>query len=102
MDKKLPGHETKFHQGWIITNTRFSADAVRYGICQHLNLISWDFPERGNLRDQIDALGLYPITCLTLLSKDEKLKLLDKSIILCRDLGQNRKMLDEIGVPHPG
>ena len=28
--KLIPGHRTKFHQGWVATNTRFTSDALQY------------------------------------------------------------------------
>jgi hypothetical protein len=86
--KKIPGHGTKFHQGWVVTNTRFSDDALKYGSCVGLNLLSWDFPKGNSLREQIDASGLYPLTCLTTLTLNEKKLLLDNQIVLCRELCQ--------------
>ena len=59
-------------QGWVVTNTRFSADAQEYGNCVGLHLLSWDYPKGNGLKDRIDELGLYPITVSTLLSQREK------------------------------
>lgn len=95
---KLPGHNSKTHKGWVVTNTRFSSDALQYGICAGLNLISWDYPLNGGLRDQIDSLGLYPITCLTSLTKIEKQRLLDNGIVLCSDIYNKEKLLEVAGV----
>ncbi len=95
---KLPGHGTKFHQGWVVTNTRFSSDAIQYGICAGLHLLGWDYPVNSGLKDQIDALGLYPITCLTTLTKNEKQQLLDKNIILCKEISDNENLLKNIGI----
>ncbi|MBA2614095.1 MAG: ATPase [Bacteroidetes bacterium] len=95
---KLPGHDLKTHQGWVVTNTRFSTDALQYGICAGLNLLGWDYPINAGLRDQIDSLGLYPITCLTSLTKVEKQRLLDKGIILCKEIYNEEKILVASGV----
>lgn len=92
------GQETKLYQGWVVTNTRFSSDAIQYGTCAGLKLIGWNYPAKGSLKDQIDTLGLYPITCLTSLTKNEKQDLLDKKIVLCKEIDQNRKLLEQIGV----
>ena len=35
-------------------------------------MLGWDYPVKGSLKNLIDALGLYPITCLTSLTKKEK------------------------------
>lgn len=95
---KLPGHGTKFHQGWVVTNTRFSSDAIQYGNCAGLKLLGWDYPVKGALKDLIDTLGLYPITCLTTLSKVEKQHLLDKKIVLCKELCDTPQYLVQAGV----
>lgn len=96
--QKQSGHSHKFHQGWLVTNTRFTTDAIQYGTCAGLNLISWDFPRKGSLRERIDGSGLHPITCLTTLTKKEKQLLLDKGIVLCRELCQNEQLLKEIDI----
>jgi len=95
---KSSAKETKSYQGWVVTNTRFSTDAIQYGTCAGLKLIGWDYPLAGSLKDQIDTLGLYPITCLTSLTKNEKQSLLDRKIVLCKDILQNEKLLEQIGV----
>jgi hypothetical protein len=50
------------------------------------------------LKDLIDRLGLYPITCLTTLTKVEKQRLLDKNIVLCKELSDDRQHLERTGV----
>ena len=94
----LHTNRSKNHKGWLITNTRFSSDAIQYGTCVDLKLIGWDYPIKGSLKDQIDSLGLYPITCLTTLTKIEKQRLLDKKIVLCSEVLQNEKLLENNGV----
>lgn len=96
--EQRPGHGHKFHQGWVVTNTRFTTDATQYGTCAGLNLVSWDFPKKGSLRERIDGSGLHPITCLTTLTNKEKQLLLDKGIVLCQELCRNGQLLKEIGV----
>jgi len=96
--KAQHGHEQKFHQGWIVTNTRFSADALQYGKCAGLHLVAWDYPEKGSLKDWIDESGLYPVTCLTTLTNREKQLLLQKKIVLCKDIHNNRQALKSAGM----
>jgi hypothetical protein len=95
---KLPGHGTKFHQGWVVTNTRFSSDAIQYGNCAGLKLLGWDYPLKDSLKELIDTLGLYPITCLTTLTKIEKQSLLDRKIVLCKEICDNEQYLVQAGV----
>ena len=96
--KEEPLHATKFHQGWVVTNTRFTHDAIQYGTCAGLNLLGWNYPPDKNLKDLTDKLKLYPITCLTTLTKHEKRKLLEQSIILCKDLINHSVSLQKIGL----
>jgi hypothetical protein len=85
-------------EGWLVTNTRFTDDAQRYGVCAGLQLLSWDFPSGAGLREMIDAGALYPITCLTTLSAAEKRLLLEHDVLLCRNLIDDPVALGSAGV----
>lgn len=93
-----PGSKKKKFIGALVTNTRFSYDAVTYGTCAGLKLLSWDYPAKNGIKDQIDKLGLYPVTCLTSLTKKEKQALLDKKIVLCHEINMDIRLLRKIGV----
>ncbi|MBO6515092.1 MAG: restriction endonuclease [Bacteroidia bacterium] len=95
---KQDGHQTKFHQGWIVTNTRFTSDAIQYGNCANLMMIGWNYPDKRGLKDLIDISGLHPITCLTTLTKHEKQKLLSMKKVLSRNLCEEPNLLKQIGV----
>lgn len=97
--EKQQGHDTKFHQGGVYTNTRFTTDAIQYGTCVGLMLTSWDYPKGNGLKERIDKSGLHPLTALTTLTKAEKSKLLNKGIVLCKELYENPQLLEEIGIP---
>jgi Holliday junction resolvase-like predicted endonuclease len=85
-------------KGWVVTNTRFTQDAIKYGTCCGLYLLSWDYPENDGLKDRIDRLGLYPITVSTLLSNREKQFLLSRDVVLCRELLNDNFYLDHLGI----
>ncbi len=93
-----PG-ETFDFEGWLVTNTRFTEDAIRFGNCSGLHLISWDYPSKGSLRERIDLAGLYPVTCLHTLTRKEKKQLLEKEIVMCRELASDMSMLSFLGIP---
>ncbi len=96
--EKLPEYsDTKFF-GWVVTNTRFTEDALAYGRCAGLHLVSWDFPKNKGLKDMVEKLGLFPITVLTDLNKKEKELLLDKGIVLCRQIRKQPSTLDSLGL----
>jgi hypothetical protein len=84
--------------GELVTNTRFTEDAMVYGTCVGLKLLSWDFPKGNGLKDKIDRLGLYPITVSTLLSNREKQFLLSRDVVLCRQLWKDTFYLDHLGI----
>ena len=79
----------------IVTNTRFSPDAMTYGRCVGLDLLGWDYPIGKGIKDLIDELGLYPITCLNALSKAEKEHLLGQGILFCSDLTDRPEILHQ-------
>ncbi|MBC8757046.1 restriction endonuclease [Kordia sp. YSTF-M3] len=93
-----PKNETSLTKGWVVTNTRFTEDALKYGNCAGLYLLSWDYPQNEGLKDRIDRLGLYPITVSTLLTKREKQFLLSRDIVLCRELLHDKFFLDHLNV----
>jgi Holliday junction resolvase-like predicted endonuclease len=95
---QLPGHQKMIHQGWVVTNTKFTSDAVKYGTCAGLKLLSWDHPKGKGLKDLIDNSGLYPITCLTSLTKVEKQRLLDAKVVMCTDISDDQRILEQIGI----
>jgi len=85
-------------RGWVITNTRFTTDAMDYGRCVGLHLVSWDFPRHHSLKDMIEKAGLFPVTVLTSLNKKQKKILLDEGIVLCRQLYEKKGLLQTIGL----
>lgn len=85
-------------QSWVVTNTRFSSDAIDYGTCSGLKMLSWDFPENNSLKDLIERYRIFPITTLVHLTQKQKIALTEKGIVLCRQLWQKKEILDEFGL----
>lgn len=83
-------------QGYLVTNTRFTEDAMEYAKCEKLKLISWDYPYNESLKDKIELAGLYPLTCLTTLTKKEKLNLIKKGHVLVKEIAANPQLLKSI------
>lgn len=78
---------------WLITNTKFTTTAENYGECVGLKLLSWDYPRRDNLHDQIQRAGIYPITALQSLSMSQLSTLIEYNVIICKDLVDNPSVL---------
>ena len=85
-------------QGWLVTNTRFTADAINYAKCVGLTLLSWNYPKNNGLKANIDTLALYPITALTTLTKKEKHQLIEKDVILVKELINASNKMKNIGL----
>lgn len=85
-------------EGYLVTNTRFTSEAMLYGDCVGLKLISWNHPTNNSLRERIDRAGLHPVTCLVTLSKSQKQALIDQGIVLCMDICKSPEVLLKIGI----
>lgn len=92
------GGVRKLDEGWLITNTKFTDQAIKYGECNGMRLLGWNYPVKGNLQDIIEELHLHPFTCLASLSNVHKKALLAKGVILCTDILKNPHFLKEIGM----
>lgn len=97
-DLKEAGSVPRVHEGWVVTNTKLTGDAIQYANCAGLTIIGWDYPEQGNLQDLILETGVHPLTFLSTLSTHEKIALLEKGIVLCNDLKKDSTHLKAIGI----
>ena len=87
-----------YYDGWLITNTKLTTQAIKYSNCAGLKVVGWGYPKTGNLEDLILQTKIQPITMLTTISARHKQQLLQKNIVLCRDVLNNQKVLREIGI----
>jgi hypothetical protein len=90
-----------FHQGWIVTNTKFTSDAIRYAECTGMHLMGWDHPRGSSLVERLENARLYPLTLLHSLSKKEKKLLIDNKLILAEEIFENTRLLASIGLDEP-
>ncbi|OGH14953.1 MAG: hypothetical protein A2860_01980 [Candidatus Levybacteria bacterium RIFCSPHIGHO2_01_FULL_37_33] len=87
-----------FTQGWIVTNTKVTADGIEYARCNGMKIIGWNYPETGSLRDLVEKAKLYPITALQSLSQSQKQSLLDQRIVLCKTICKNQNLLNQFDI----
>lgn len=83
-------------EAWIVTNTRFSSDALAYAGCVGIRLTSWGYPEGKGIMDLIEKTRLHPVTMLESLTDQDKRLLLSQNIVLCRELLNNPAALELI------
>ena len=93
-------HANVHPEFWLMTNTKFSRNAIVYGECVGLKLVGWNYPHKGNLQDMIEEAGLHPLTCLTTLSKNDKEQLFKKGLVLCRNIKGKPDTLRDLGISH--
>jgi len=92
-------HEEKRKQEpWIITNSIFSVDAIKYAECMNMKIIGWRYPHDFGLEHLVEDAKLHPITCLSNLTKVHKKELLEKGIVISSDLYSHEKFLKSMGV----
>lgn len=84
--------------GLVVTNTKFTDQALKYAQCRGLELLAWDYPQARTLHERIDKANLYPVTALTTLSRREKMALLQEREVLCTALPQKMDALLRAGV----
>lgn len=92
------GARRKMTERWLITNTKFTDKAVKYGECNKLKMIGWNYPAQGNLHDLIEKHALHPVTSLTTLSSMQKKDLIGRGALICSDIVNKPELLRDIGV----
>lgn len=90
-------HAPLFHQGWIVTNTKFTTQAIKFAECRNIRLLGWSYPEGNALPDLVAQYGLHPITALTSLSGSQKKALVKNNVVLCQDAVEHKHTLKELG-----
>lgn len=78
--------KNKFSEAWLVTNTKCTSQAVKYAEGVGIKVIGWRYPKKGNLRELVEAKGLYPITIFRGISEKVKHQLFKANIVLAKDL----------------
>lgn len=91
------GNQRVLAEGWLITNTKFTEKAIRYGECSGMRLLGWNYPQSDNLHDTIEKAGIHPITSLTTLSEGQKRTLMEQGVVLCESIKNERAKLRSLG-----
>jgi hypothetical protein len=73
-------------QGWLVTNTRCTSEAIAYAECMGLRIVSWRYPEEESLARMIENKRLYPVTVLPSAKKRVLETLLSRNLILAGDI----------------
>ena len=72
---------------WVITNTRFTSNAIKYAKCRGVKLVGWNYPKKeANLEHMIIRKKMYPITVLPSLTQIARDSFAEHNMILAQDL----------------
>ncbi len=80
-------------RGLLVTNTKFTSEAIAYAECAGVELLGWGYPAQQNLFMRMNRAGVFPITALTGLSRSEKRMLIDAHIIAVDEILHDRRAL---------
>ena len=98
-DDLRDGPEGKnLHGFYVISNTKFSIDAITYAKGTGLKLLGVNCPAQHSFLDEIKKLKLYPVTSLTQINKNIKNQLLARNILLAKDLIDEKSFLIKLGL----
>lgn len=81
-------------RGILITNTKFTSEAIAYAGCSGVELLGWGYPVEQSLFIRMARARVYPITTLTGLSRAEKRLLMEGGVIAVDEIIENRRSLD--------
>lgn len=81
-------------RGILVTNTKFTSEAIAYAECAGVELLGWGYPVNNSLFMQMTRTKVYPITALTRLSRSEKNLLLENRVVAVDQIVQDRRLLD--------
>lgn len=84
--KKNCSNEDTHYEGWLVTNTKCTEDAIKYAECVKFQIIAWKYPRTRNLQYYIESKKLYPVTILSTITRHQKKTLMDSDIIIIQEL----------------
>ena len=87
-------------KGFLVTNAYLTSDSVDWAKHYNIGMISWNYPENMSLKYLIDNLAIYPVTCLTSLSKEQHKVLMDAGCLLVKDILVKEDYLKSLDLPN--
>lgn len=87
------------NRGILVTNTKFTSEAIAYAECVGVELLGWSYPAENSLFMRMSRAKVYPITALTGLSQAEKRLLGEQGVVAVDELIANRRLLDLLHLP---
>jgi hypothetical protein len=85
---ELQLNDVKVDGALIVSNTKFSEQALQYAECRGINLLGWNMPADHDFPAMIQEKNLYPVTYIKEMKPVIRKQLLSAGMILVRDLVQ--------------
>lgn len=73
-------------KGMIVTNTRFTSEAIKYAECVGLKALGWKYPVSHSLEKTIEEGKTYPVTILPASTKKIVHSLIENDVVLAEEL----------------
>lgn len=80
-------------RGLLVTNTKFTSEAIAYAECAGVELLGWGYPVGNSLFMQMCRANVYPVTTLTGLTRSEKRLLIEQGTVTVDQMLKDRKVL---------
>ena len=84
------------NRGLLVTNTKFTSEAIAYAECAGVELLGWSYPMSDSLFMRMSHAMIYPITTVTGLSHAEKNMLVERGVIAVDEILKDRRLLDPL------
>ncbi len=84
------------NRGLLVTNTKFTSEAIAYAECAGVELLGWSYPMSDSLFMRMSRAMVYPITTVTGLSHAEKNMLVERGVIAVDEILKDRRLLDPL------
>jgi len=86
-------------RGLLVTNTKFTSEAIAYAECAGVELLGWGYPLGNSLFMHMSRASVYPITTLTGLTRAEKNMLIGEGTIAVDQILHDRRRLNVLKLP---
>ena len=77
----------------LVTNTKFTKNALAYAECAGVQLLGWGYPFRNNLQSFVQEVNAHPVTCLPSLSLSLMRGLFSEGVVTCKGLLERDDLL---------
>ncbi len=86
-------------RGLLVTNTKFTSEAIAYAECAGVELLGWGYPVQDSLLMRMGRARIYPITTLTGLTNSEKRLFIEHGTIAVDQILDDHRRLDILHLP---